>query len=475
MRQLQATRESGFALLFVFLMAAAAALLFYLELPRIAFERQREKEQLLIERGEQYRRAIQLYVRKFNRYPAEISQLENTNNIRFLRRRYKDPMTGKAEWRLIHAGPGGVLVDSVLNKPAEKESKESSEQAAVVAGGEGGQLASSPIRRRPSETPGMYPVPGVPIPTEAGLVGGVQPPGEPPPGAVPFPIAQPGPPTAPGMQPVPAVAPGAVQGGVFYIAQAPPGSTAQPGSAGAQPGQVPFPVTPAPVQQPGMFQTPPPGQNLMAPMTPPAAPSAEPQPVSPPGPASAPPYPTQNVPGLPGPYGQPGVPSLGAITVSAGAPQPSAGTPPYSTQPGVGGAPIPGQAPFPQPGYQPLRPEQNPALQIIRDILTKPRPGGLAGVSQPAGATGGTQTLGGGIAGVASMLEADSIMVYNERTKYNEWEFVYDVRKDPVLMRRLGLAATPVAGQTDSGKTAAPAGSEKSPSLFAPFGGTRRR
>ncbi len=40
------------------------------------------------------------------------------------------------------------------------------------------------------------------------------------------------------------------------------------------------------------------------------------------------------------------------------------------------------------------------------------------------------QTIGGGIAGVASKLEAQGIKVYNERTKYNEWEFVYDPRKD---------------------------------------------
>src|SRR6202042_3319149 len=73
------------------------------------------KEQLLIERGEQYKRAIQVFVRKMNRYPATIEELESTNNIRFLRKRYLDPMTGKDKWRLIHVN-GGVLTDSIIQK-----------------------------------------------------------------------------------------------------------------------------------------------------------------------------------------------------------------------------------------------------------------------------------------------------------------------------------------------------------------------
>src|SRR5579864_6573486 len=109
--------ESGFALLLVFAMAATIALLAYIELPRVAFERQREKEELLIERGEEYKRAIQLYFRKFKTYPTSLDALENTNNLRFLRRRYADPLTGKDEWRLIHIGPGGVFTDSLTNKP----------------------------------------------------------------------------------------------------------------------------------------------------------------------------------------------------------------------------------------------------------------------------------------------------------------------------------------------------------------------
>ena len=39
--------------------------------------------------------------------------------------------------------------------------------------------------------------------------------------------------------------------------------------------------------------------------------------------------------------------------------------------------------------------------------------------------------MGTGIVGVASKYEGDSIKIYNERQKYDEWEFVYDPQKDP--------------------------------------------
>jgi len=40
--------ESGFVMLMVFVMAAAVAIMLYMELPRVAFESQRSKEGLLI-------------------------------------------------------------------------------------------------------------------------------------------------------------------------------------------------------------------------------------------------------------------------------------------------------------------------------------------------------------------------------------------------------------------------------------------
>lgn len=467
-------RESGFAMLFVFAMAAAAAFLIYRELPRVAFERQREKEQLLIERGEQYRRAIQLYVRKFNRYPAQLKDLENTNNIRFLRRRYKDPMTGKDEWRLIHIGPGGVLTDSVLNKPGQG-GEQKAEGSDATDAPEGPQPV---VRRRASEMPGAIPLPGGPADTAdtgVALVGGAGQQGlagpQPPAPGQPYVYLQPGGTYTVEPQPAPGGAVayvGPVGSGQQPVA-APaivPGQSGPPGSPGQTPaiGFIPVPRAPAQAGLPGQ-----PGQITVTPVQPGTLP---------PGQLLAPPYPTENVPGLPAPYGQPGVPSIGAITITPGGrPQPATPSPepPYSTRPGVGGAPLPGQSPFPQPGLQPVPSEaaQNPALQLIRDILTKPRPGGLAAVQQQQQApTPGGQIMGGGIAGVASTLEAEAIMVYNERSKYNEWEFIYDFRKDPVRMRQLGVAPGG-AGQLPGAAQQPGSQGQAAPSLERP--GSRRR
>lgn len=107
--------ERGSALLIVFLFAAIIAIYLYMEMPSVAFEAKRAKEQLLIDRGHEYAHAVKLYYRKFRSYPASLDALENTNRMRFLRHRYKDPMTGEDKWRLLHAGPGGQLTDSKVN------------------------------------------------------------------------------------------------------------------------------------------------------------------------------------------------------------------------------------------------------------------------------------------------------------------------------------------------------------------------
>jgi hypothetical protein len=100
--------------LLVFAIAAAVAFEFYLVLPRQAFEMRRTREQVLIERGEQYKRAIQIFVRRNRRYPISVEELEDTMGQRTLRHRYADPMTGTDQWRWVHVAPNGILIDSVV-------------------------------------------------------------------------------------------------------------------------------------------------------------------------------------------------------------------------------------------------------------------------------------------------------------------------------------------------------------------------
>ena len=123
--------ESGYALLLVFLMGAIIAISLYMEIPRVAFETQRQKELLLIERGEQYKRAVQLFLKKNNRWPAKLEDLENTNGLRFLRRRYVDPMTGKDEWRVIHI-QNGILTDSKVQQQKGPQKETGGSQSTYI-------------------------------------------------------------------------------------------------------------------------------------------------------------------------------------------------------------------------------------------------------------------------------------------------------------------------------------------------------
>src|ERR1035438_1920520 len=153
--------QRGFALLLVFLMASIVAIMLYMELPRAAMQKQRDKEEMLIDRGEQYKRAIQLFVNKARRYPADIKDLENFQNQRFLRQRYADPMTGKDEWRLIHI-QGGMLTDSKVTKPNAPGGPDQAKTPNGFVGeqvglggpqnqGQSGGAANVRDRRRPSE------------------------------------------------------------------------------------------------------------------------------------------------------------------------------------------------------------------------------------------------------------------------------------------------------------------------------------
>jgi hypothetical protein len=74
----------------------------------------RDREVELVHRGAQYARAVQKYFRKVHQYPTSIEQLENTNNIRFLRRRYKDPVTGQ-DFKLLHMGDVQIQPSSGSN------------------------------------------------------------------------------------------------------------------------------------------------------------------------------------------------------------------------------------------------------------------------------------------------------------------------------------------------------------------------
>jgi hypothetical protein len=94
-------------LITLMLLMALAAIALLAVLPDAAQQIKRDQEEEMCHRGTQYMRAIQHFYKKFGRYPTRVEELENTNNLRFLRKRYKDPLgrdqQGKEkDFKLLH-------------------------------------------------------------------------------------------------------------------------------------------------------------------------------------------------------------------------------------------------------------------------------------------------------------------------------------------------------------------------------------
>lgn len=375
--------ERGYALLMVFLMAAIIALYLYSQLPRVAFESERDKEQTLIDRGEQYKRAIQLYVAAVKKFPAKIEDLENTNDKRYLRRRYIDPMTGKDEWRLIHVNAAGQLTDSLVQKPPTADGKAASPDGALGPNSMNGSTTptgttagadptngapnndvNAAVRRRPSDVVGnAYTQPGVVDPNDpktwAPITIGPTPGsggpanGQPPSGAVGFNGGLPG--QAMGGP-----------GGQQFPGQFPGGPNGAPGVGGA--GGFPLPGQPGFNPTQNQFKIDANGQ--LVPITP-----TQTGAVSNPQPGMT--------PNAPSPGQQTGVAGVNNAGNSIGA--------------------------------------QNQATQAINQMLTNPNPTPGAGLGTAAGMTAG------GIAGVATNYKGPSIKIYGGRQKYQEWEFIFSL------------------------------------------------
>ena len=96
--------EEGYVLVAVVFMTVALVLALAVAVPRMREEIQRDREIETMQRGKQYIRAVQLYYRKFHAYPPSIDALVKTNDIRFLRKKYVDPTTGKDEWKPVMFG-----------------------------------------------------------------------------------------------------------------------------------------------------------------------------------------------------------------------------------------------------------------------------------------------------------------------------------------------------------------------------------
>jgi len=91
-RRSRGTSQDGYAMAALLVALSVLAVFMTIALPVWNTQAQREKEAELVFRGEQYARAVMLYQRKFaNALPPSVDVLLND---RYLRKKYKDPITG---------------------------------------------------------------------------------------------------------------------------------------------------------------------------------------------------------------------------------------------------------------------------------------------------------------------------------------------------------------------------------------------
>jgi hypothetical protein len=140
--------QGGYILLTLLLFIALLSIFAASAVETISQQVKRDREEELIHRGVQYSRAVRHYYKKFGRYPTRIEDLESTNTIRFLRKRYKDPITGK-DFKLLHQGEvqmsfgAGLAGGAALNALASGAGGAQNAQA-MAAGIAAAQAAAQP-------------------------------------------------------------------------------------------------------------------------------------------------------------------------------------------------------------------------------------------------------------------------------------------------------------------------------------------
>src|SRR5258708_5947651 len=100
--------QRGYMLITLMLALALITMALLTVVPEIGQQIRRDREEEMRHRGTSYMRAIQHFYKKLGRYPMRVEELENTNNVRYLRKRYKDPMTKdpatgqEKDFKLLH-------------------------------------------------------------------------------------------------------------------------------------------------------------------------------------------------------------------------------------------------------------------------------------------------------------------------------------------------------------------------------------
>ncbi len=141
-----ARREAGYSLLFAIFLTASVLIFTAVAAPVLLTQGRREKEEELVWRGNQYARGVRLYYRKYGRFPQSLDDVvKPKNDIRFLRKEYKDPMNKEdGSWRLIYIAPNGQIIGSLKQRNAMQIPTQPGAPSATKGPGQPGTPAGNP-------------------------------------------------------------------------------------------------------------------------------------------------------------------------------------------------------------------------------------------------------------------------------------------------------------------------------------------
>jgi type II secretory pathway pseudopilin PulG len=152
--------QGGYILLTLLLTVAILAIFATAAVESINQQIQRDREEELIHRGVQYSRAVRHFYKKLGRYPTRVEELESTNTIRFLRKRYKDPITGK-DFKLLHQGEvqmsfgagmqGGAALNALAANAGLTGQNGKLAMGAALAAATGGVPQQTPVNVNPTD------------------------------------------------------------------------------------------------------------------------------------------------------------------------------------------------------------------------------------------------------------------------------------------------------------------------------------
>jgi type II secretory pathway pseudopilin PulG len=152
--KLKSPKEQGYILLTLLLIVALMAIFAAIAASSLAWQIQRDREEEMIHRAMQYRRAIRQFAKNKGRYPTNVDELVTSNGLRYLRKAYKDPITRK-DFRLLHmqdipsgTNPSGLQPGVSANSLAGGQNPNSASSAGQARIGEDTEAEQS------SSTPG---------------------------------------------------------------------------------------------------------------------------------------------------------------------------------------------------------------------------------------------------------------------------------------------------------------------------------